>query len=265
MTLVAVTALANASAWAVYAVGAALVIGGAAGVVLGRNPVHCALALVTTIFGIALLFINQGADFLAAVQIIVYAGAIVILFLFVIMLLGVDRKEAREPRKLRALTPVAVVVGVVALIELLVLARVHYWATGAKEVSGSLNGPGYQRAKTGSKHFHRLLAPLRNDVRASGNCRRGRGGAGPPGPERAADGTSTKGSDGAPGPRSEARRGPGRTLRPSAGFAVIGLTVTGVTTRFGPVSGHPVNGHPVNGHPDSRRAVVGGTGPDHPC
>ena len=68
---------------------------GAAGVVLQRNPVHCALALVTTIFGIALLFIDQGADFLAAVQVIVYAGAIVILFLFVIMLLGVDRKEAR--------------------------------------------------------------------------------------------------------------------------------------------------------------------------
>ena len=160
MTLVAVTALANASAWAVYAVGAALVIGGAAGVVLGRNPVHCALALVTTIFGIALLFINQGADFLAAVQIIVYAGAIVILFLFVIMLLGVDRKEAREPRKLRALTPVAVVVGVVALIELLVLARVHYWATGAKEVSGSLNGPGSNVQKLGQSIFTGYLLPF---------------------------------------------------------------------------------------------------------
>jgi NADH-quinone oxidoreductase subunit J len=160
VTLVAVTALANASAWAVYAVGAALVIGGAAGVVLGRNPVHCALALVTTIFGIALLFINQGADFLAAVQIIVYAGAIVILFLFVIMLLGVDRKEAREPRKLRALTPVAVVVGVVALIELLVLARVHYWATGAKEVSGSLSGPGSNVQKLGQSIFTGYLLPF---------------------------------------------------------------------------------------------------------
>jgi NADH-quinone oxidoreductase subunit J len=160
VTLVAVTALANASAWAVYAVGAALVIGGAAGVVLGRNPVHCALALVTTIFGIALLFINQGADFLAAVQIIVYAGAIVILFLFVIMLLGVDRKEAREPQKLRALTPVAVVVGVVALIELLVLARVHYWATGAKEVSGSLSGPGTNVQKLGQSIFTGYLLPF---------------------------------------------------------------------------------------------------------
>jgi NADH-quinone oxidoreductase subunit J len=160
LTLLAVTALANASAWAVYAVGAVLVIGGATGVVLGRNPVHCALALVTTIFGIALLFINQGADFLAAVQIIVYAGAIVILFLFVIMLLGVDRKEAREPQKLRALTPVAVVVGVVALIELLVLARVHYWATGAREVSGSLSGPGTNVQKLGQSIFTGYLLPF---------------------------------------------------------------------------------------------------------
>jgi len=160
VTLFAVTALANASAWAVYAVGAALVIGGAAGVVLGRNPVHCALALVTTIFGIALLFINQGADFLAAVQIIVYAGAIVILFLFVIMLLGVDRKEAREPQKFRALTPVAVIIGVVALIELLVLARVHYWATGTKEVSGSLSGPGTNVQKLGQSIFTGYLLPF---------------------------------------------------------------------------------------------------------
>ncbi len=160
VTPLAVTALANASAWAVYAVGAALVIGGAAGVVLGRNPVHCALALVTTIFGIALLFIDQGANFLAAVQIIVYAGAIVILFLFVIMLLGVDRKETREPEKFRVLTPVAVVVGVVALTELLVLARVHYWATGAKQVSGSLTGAGTNVQKLGQSIFTGYLLPF---------------------------------------------------------------------------------------------------------
>ena len=105
MTPLAVTHLASASAWAVYAVGGGLAVVGAAGVVLLRNPVHCALGLVTTIFGIALLFIDQGADFLSAVQIIVYGGAIVILFLFVIMLLGVDRKEAPEENKVRALVP----------------------------------------------------------------------------------------------------------------------------------------------------------------
>ena len=59
MNLLAATQLAIDSAWAVYFVGAVLVIGGAAGVVLGRNPVHCALSLVTTIFGIALIALGK--------------------------------------------------------------------------------------------------------------------------------------------------------------------------------------------------------------
>ena len=66
-----------------------------------RNPVHSALMLVMTLFGIAVLFVEEDAQFLAAVQIIVYAGAIVVLFLFVIMLLGVDRREARLADTLR--------------------------------------------------------------------------------------------------------------------------------------------------------------------
>ena len=60
---------------------------------LNSNPVHAALSLVGTLFGIAVLFVAQEAHFLAAVQVIVYAGAIVVLFLFVLMLLGVDRAE----------------------------------------------------------------------------------------------------------------------------------------------------------------------------
>jgi NADH-quinone oxidoreductase subunit J len=78
---------------AVFFVGAAIVLVGAVGVVASRNPVHAALFLVQTLFGVAVLFVNLDAHFLAAVQVIVYAGAIVILFLFVIMLLGVDRAD----------------------------------------------------------------------------------------------------------------------------------------------------------------------------
>lgn len=74
--------------------GAALmVLGGAGGVVMLKNPIHCAISLVGTLFGVAVLFVAQEANFLAAVQVIVYAGAIVVLFLFVIMLLGVDQAE----------------------------------------------------------------------------------------------------------------------------------------------------------------------------
>jgi NADH-quinone oxidoreductase subunit J len=62
-------------------------------VILARHPVHSALSLVGTLFGVAVIFLNLEAYFLGAVQVIVYAGAIVVLFLFVIMLVGVDRVE----------------------------------------------------------------------------------------------------------------------------------------------------------------------------
>ena len=65
---------------------AGLTLGGALGVVLARNPVHSALFLVLTLVSVAVLFLLQDAQLVAAVQIIVYAGAIVVLFLFVIML-----------------------------------------------------------------------------------------------------------------------------------------------------------------------------------
>ena len=76
-----------------FAVAAAIVPAGAIGVVVARNPVHAALMLVMTLFGVAVLFVEQQANFLAAVQVIVYAGAIVVLFLFVIMFLGVDKQR----------------------------------------------------------------------------------------------------------------------------------------------------------------------------
>ena len=78
----------------VFVLAAAVVLVGAIGVVLRTNPVHCALHLVMTLFGVAVLFVSLEANFLAAVQVIVYAGAVVVLFLFVIMLFGVDQAES---------------------------------------------------------------------------------------------------------------------------------------------------------------------------
>ena len=77
----------------VFFVCAIIVLVGAFGVIWSRNPVHSALSLVATLFGVAVLFLNQNAQLLAAVQVIVYTGAIVVLILFVMMLLGVDREE----------------------------------------------------------------------------------------------------------------------------------------------------------------------------
>ncbi|MEX0767321.1 MAG: NADH-quinone oxidoreductase subunit J [Microthrixaceae bacterium] len=94
---------------------AAICLAGSLGVVLLRNPVHNALSLVATLFGVAVLFIQQGAYFLAAIQVIVYAGAIVILFLFVIMLLGVDRAEGLEREPILGQRPVALAAGLAIL------------------------------------------------------------------------------------------------------------------------------------------------------
>ena len=74
----------------VFVIAAVAAIVSAIGVVVARNPVHSAINLVGTLFSVAVMFVLQEAHFLAAVQVIVYAGAIVVLFLFVIMLIGVD-------------------------------------------------------------------------------------------------------------------------------------------------------------------------------
>jgi NADH-quinone oxidoreductase subunit J len=95
----------------VFILASAMVIAGALGVILRSNPVHAALSLVLTLFGVAVHFVALGAHFLAAVQVIVYAGAIVVLFLFVIMLLGVDKSEDLSIEPFPIQRPAAVVIG----------------------------------------------------------------------------------------------------------------------------------------------------------
>ena len=73
-------------------------IGSALMVVLARNPVRSALFLVVTFLAIAVLYVTLSAQFLAAVQVMVYAGAIMVLFLFVIMLLNLSAPEALKER-----------------------------------------------------------------------------------------------------------------------------------------------------------------------
>ena len=124
----------------VFLISAAIVLAGAIGVIAFRNPVHNALSLVATLFGVAVLFVAQEAHFLAAVQVIVYAGAIVVLFLFVIMLLGVDREEVVEAEQLRGQRPAAIGLGVLVLALVVLLARFDKWATGAPEARGAARG-----------------------------------------------------------------------------------------------------------------------------
>ncbi len=143
-----------------FAVAAAIVLAGAIGVVIARNPVHAALMLVMTLFGIAVLFVAQRADFLAAVQVIVYAGAIVVLFLFVIMFLGVDKTESVKVEPLRGQRPLAAALTALGLAGVLILGLVSHWSTGKPSVAGAANGTGSNVAKLGRSVFTTYLFPF---------------------------------------------------------------------------------------------------------
>ena len=123
-----------------FMVAGAICIAGALGVVMFRNTVHNALSLVATLFGIAVLFIAQEAYFLAAVQIIVYAGAIVVLFLFVIMLLGVDKVQVKASECNPLTLAIAGCIGG-AIVTMSMVAALYgsSGATGATSVTGALD------------------------------------------------------------------------------------------------------------------------------
>jgi NADH-quinone oxidoreductase subunit J len=148
---------------AIFFVFGALTLAGALGVVLARNPVHSALSLVVTLVSVAVLFAQQQAHLLAAVQIVVYAGAIVVLFLFVIMLLGVDNPD-RLSDPLRYQRVAAIVLGVVALAEVLFLTG-HHWATGAhapaeSSIRGGTPGLGNNVERIARSMFTDFLWPF---------------------------------------------------------------------------------------------------------
>jgi len=90
---------------------ALLTVAGAVGVIAARNPVHSALSLLWTFFMVAVLFILRHAELLAAVQVLVYAGGIMVLYLFVIMLARVKNLRPDEVF-LSGIAPLAVVGGV---------------------------------------------------------------------------------------------------------------------------------------------------------
>jgi NADH-quinone oxidoreductase subunit J len=90
---------------------AALCVGGAINLLVQKHPINSALSLIVVMGSLALIYLLLGAEFVAAVQVIVYAGAVMVLFVFVIMLLNAGEEE-RLPHGSR----VAIMLGVPALI-----------------------------------------------------------------------------------------------------------------------------------------------------
>jgi NADH-quinone oxidoreductase subunit J len=115
---------------ATFVILAATVIASALGLILKRNPIHGALFLVVNLGCVAVLFLMLGAEFLAAAQVIVYAGAIMVLFVFAIMVL-IPGKEETGPDPRRSTRVLAVPVGLVLFGQLVVI----LWARGGAPAS----------------------------------------------------------------------------------------------------------------------------------
>ena len=124
---------------AAFVVVALIALGSALGLVLKRNPIHGALFLVVNLGAIAVLYLTLGAEFLAAAQVIVYAGAIMVLFVFAIMVL-IPGKEETGPDPRRPYRLAAVPLGALLFVELVVIiAAPRGPAAGARvPVSGSV-------------------------------------------------------------------------------------------------------------------------------
>jgi NADH-quinone oxidoreductase subunit J len=115
---------------------AAVAVASALGLLLKKNPIHGALFLVANLGSVAALYLMLGAEFLAAAQVIVYAGAIMVLFVFAIMVLIPGKEETTEdPRRRYRL--IAVPVGVALLVELVIIAAHRVPPSGIAVVQGS--------------------------------------------------------------------------------------------------------------------------------
>jgi len=130
----------------IFLVLAALAVLGAVSLILQRHPIHSALSLIVVMVALAGLYLLMGAEFVAAVQIIVYGGAIMVLFVFVIMLLNAGVEERTNFSKLATYAGVPLAVAIAGLIAAAIL------KSGANLSTAGPNG-----ALTSTKNLSMLL------------------------------------------------------------------------------------------------------------
>jgi NADH-quinone oxidoreductase subunit J len=106
-------------------------LAGGIGLILNRNPVHAALSLILNFFSIAGLYLSLESQFLAVIQILVYAGAIMVLFLFVIMLLNLNKETSDGPFTFARMA--AWVLGIAFMVEMFVILRGQF-STGTGDL-----------------------------------------------------------------------------------------------------------------------------------
>jgi NADH-quinone oxidoreductase subunit J len=114
---------------AIFYVFAAILVFAALRVITSRNPVHSVLWLVLSFFSAAGVWMLLGAEFLAIVLVLVYVGAVMVLFLFVVMMLDVNFDRLRE--RFRSYIPVGATVGILVLVEMALVLIGGYLAPGS--------------------------------------------------------------------------------------------------------------------------------------
>jgi NADH-quinone oxidoreductase subunit J len=139
----------------VFLVSAVIALAGAVAMLLSRNAIHSALFLLLNMIAIAVLYLLLRAPFLFAVQLIVYAGAIIVLFLFVVMLLGAERAEDERDR-IGWQRPLAIVLGLLLLGEAVYV----FFAGGATPAPAQVSDDFATPVRIGEALFTSYLLPF---------------------------------------------------------------------------------------------------------
>ncbi len=143
---------------ALFIIFAALAVAGALNLLLQKHPINSALSLVVVMMSLAVLYWSLGAEFLAAAQVIVYSGAIMVLFVFVIMLLNAGEEEHTTGSKAAYFAGVPGAMAVFCLLTFVFLSERH--ALGSARVGQTLTGAVNNIAEISQVLFTKLLLPF---------------------------------------------------------------------------------------------------------
>lgn len=121
---------------------ALVTVAAAIAVVSSRSPIYSTLSLLVTMFAVAVLFLLMQATFLAVIHIVVYAGAIVVLFLFVIMLLGLKEREQVNLKPLYLLTALLSAVSLPIIFGKAIFSALSYASPAPSAIEGSAKAVG---------------------------------------------------------------------------------------------------------------------------
>jgi NADH-quinone oxidoreductase subunit J len=143
---------------ALFIIFATLAVVGALNLLLQRHPINSALSLVVVMLSLAVLYWSLGAEFLAAAQVIVYSGAIMVLFVFVIMLLNAGEEQRTTGSRAAYFAGIPGALAVFCLLSFVFLTESK--AFGTVHLQGSLNGAVSNITQISEVLFTKLLLPF---------------------------------------------------------------------------------------------------------